>query len=465
MHKKIFTRPQMIVAGADLLSLNLLFFSVYRAFEYSPGINLASYSEIFLLVNITWIALSQLGKLYDQYTISSVKTFLVRSIQVYTGWFLAILSYWFISSKTSRSIDLSDLIGTFLLGQSLVFVITRIGYFSFFRYMQAENRSLKKIVILGYNNKSKKIVRYLEEGIVGPHILGFCEDTENVTEFTHYPVLSGVEEALKTSIDLKVNEIYSTISPEEDPRIYKIMEQAELECIRFKIFPDPAQYINYPAHLSYLKDMPVLTMRKEPLNKYSNRFLKRLLDVSVSLFVTIFVLSWLLPILGILILLESPGPVLFVQYRSGRNKRPFSCLKLRSMYVNKESDTQQATRDDARFTKVGKFIRHTSLDEFPQFINVLLGNMSLVGPRPHMLKHTEDFAKMVNKYPVRHFLKPGITGWAQIKSYRGAITESGQVEARTEHDIWYLENWSLSLDIRIMFLTVLNKIKGEKDAF
>ena len=135
------------------------------------------------------------------------------------------------------------------------------------------------------------------------------------------------------------------------------------------------------------------------------------------------------------------------------------------MYVNRESDTHQATKDDARFTKVGKFIRHTSLDEFPQFINVLLGNMSLVGPRPHMLKHTEDFAKMVSKYPVRHFLKPGITGWAQIKSYRGTITESGQVEERAQHDIWYLENWSLWLDIRILFLTVLNKLKGEKDAF
>jgi putative colanic acid biosynthesis UDP-glucose lipid carrier transferase len=243
------------------------------------------------------------------------------------------------------------------------------------------------------------------------------------------------------------------------------MQQADHDCIRFKIVPDFSHFVSHPVNLGYLNDLPVLTVRKEPLEKYGNRLIKRVMDVVVSLGVIVFILTWLLPILGLLIYLESPGPIFFTQYRSGKNKKPFKCIKLRSMYINKESDINQASRNDPRFTKIGKFIRHTGLDEFPQFINVFLGNMSLVGPRPHMLKHTEDFSKVSNNYTIRHFLKPGISGWAQIKSYRGEITKPEQVQERAKYDVWYLENWSLWLDIRILFLTLINKIKGEKDAF
>jgi putative colanic acid biosysnthesis UDP-glucose lipid carrier transferase len=325
--------------------------------------------------------------------------------------------------------------------------------------------SNKNILILGYNKVSKKIVEYLETNKVGINIIGFCEDVKNVKELTHYPVLCGIDGAINISLALNVHEIYSTIYPEKDSRIYNLMQQADHECIRFKIVPDFTQFINHPVNFGYLNDLPVLSVRKEPLEKYKNRLIKRVVDVLVSFSVMAFILTWLLPILGLLIFIESPGPIFFVQYRSGRNKKPFKCIKLRSMYMNKESEICQATRDDPRFTKIGKFIRRSGLDEFPQFINVLIGNMSLVGPRPHMLRHTEDFSKVSNHYTVRHFIKPGITGWAQINSYRGEITKPEQVQDRAEHDVWYLENWSIWLDIRILFLTVLNKLKGEKDAF
>lgn len=337
-------------------------------------------------------------------------------------------------------------------------LVNQIGLFN-------NAHSNKNILILGYNKVSKRVVEYLESSKVGVNIIGFCEDFINIKELTHYPILSGVDGAINISRDLNVHEIYSTIYPEKDSRIYKIMQQADHECIRFKIIPDFSHLINYPVNFGYLNDLPILSVRKEPLERYGNRLIKRFIDIAISFFVMVFILTWLLPILGLLIFLESPGPIFFVQYRSGKNKKPFKCIKLRSMYINKESDICQATKNDPRFTKVGKLIRRTGLDEFPQFINVLIGNMSLVGPRPHMLKHTEDFAKLANNYTVRHFVKPGITGWAQVKSYRGEITNPEQVQERAEHDIWYLENWSLWLDIRILFLTLFNKIKGEKDAF
>jgi putative colanic acid biosynthesis UDP-glucose lipid carrier transferase len=206
-------------------------------------------------------------------------------------------------------------------------------------------------------------------------------------------------------------------------------------------------------------------LRSEPLDDVGNRIKKRILDIVVSFLVIVFILSWLVPILGLLILIESRGPVFFSQLRTGKNKKPFYCYKFRSMRKNKDADFKQATVNDNRVTKIGKFIRRTSLDEFPQFLNVFKGNMSLVGPRPHMLKHTNDYSKVVDEYMVRQFLKPGITGWAQVNGYRGEITNPEQIQMRVNKDLWYLENWSLWLDIQILFLTVYQIFKGDKNAF
>ena len=209
----------------------------------------------------------------------------------------------------------------------------------------------------------------------------------------------------------------------------------------------------------------MISMRNEPLEDLGNRIRKRLFDVVVSSLVAIFILSWLVPIIGILILLESRGPIFFIQERSGKDNKPFPCLKFRSMRVNKQSNEKQATKNDMRVTKIGKFLRRTSLDEFPQFLNVLKGDMSIVGPRPHMLKHTDEYSKLIGKYMVRQFLKPGITGWAQVNGYRGETLELKQMQKRVEHDLWYIENWSFFLDLKIMVLTVFNTLKGDDNAF
>jgi putative colanic acid biosysnthesis UDP-glucose lipid carrier transferase len=244
-----------------------------------------------------------------------------------------------------------------------------------------------------------------------------------------------------------------------------LMNQADQACIRFRIIPDLTHFIRKPVHIDYLNDMPVLSLRKEPLDDVGNRIKKRFYDIVVSSLVILFILSWLVPIIALLIWLDNRGPVFFIQQRSGKDGKPFNCIKFRSMKVNKESDSKMASKGDSRITKLGRFLRKSSLDELPQFFNVFMSDMSVVGPRPHMVKQTDDYSKIINHYMIRHFLKPGITGWAQIHGYRGEIKLIEDINGRVEYDLWYLENWSLWLDTRIIVLTAFNMAKGEKNAY
>ena len=200
-------------------------------------------------------------------------------------------------------------------------------------------------------------------------------------------------------------------------------------------------------------------------HKSHNQLFKRLFDILVSLFIIVFFLSWMVPVIGLLIRLESRGPVFFRQLRSGRNNVPFWCFKFRSMFVNEESDELQASKGDARITRIGAFLRKTSLDEFPQFFNVLKGDMSIVGPRPHMLLHTAFYASKVNGYMKRLEMKQGLTGWAQVKGHRGETKDIRFMQNRVDHDIWYLYNWTFWLDVKIVLLTFINIFRREENAF
>ena len=209
----------------------------------------------------------------------------------------------------------------------------------------------------------------------------------------------------------------------------------------------------------------MLSIRCEPLESLENRIIKRTFDVICSGLFLITVFPFVYIFFGIAIKLSSPGPVFFKQKRSGEDGREFWCYKFRSMKVNTQCDTLQATENDPRKTRIGEIMRKTSVDELPQFINVLKGDMSIVGPRPHMLKHTEEYSNLINKFMVRHFVKPGITGWAQVTGYRGETKELWQMEGRVQRDIWYIEHWTFLLDLYIMYKTVYNAIRGEKEAY
>jgi putative colanic acid biosysnthesis UDP-glucose lipid carrier transferase len=282
---------------------------------------------------------------------------------------------------------------------------------------------------------------------------------------TAVPILGNLKDCLAFVQQNEVTEVYSTLSPELNPYLYELAHKAEEQLVHFKFVLDYKLFVNRSFHIDFVDNLPVLSLRSEPLEDTGNRIQKRLLDLIVSSMVTIFILSWLTPILAILIKLESRGPVFFKQLRSGKNNKPFWCIKFRSLRENPESDSKQVTKNDSRVTRLGRFMRKTNIDELPQFLNVLVGNMSVVGPRPHMLKHTEEFQAMYDKYMIRHFVKPGVTGLAQVKGYRGEIRDIELLRKRIEHDIYYLENWSLMQDFKIILSTIFVSFKGDKNAY
>ncbi len=399
---------------------------------------------------------------YSSKIILSFEYFTKRTALVYLLWIVSIMFYLFFSRKfeISRWFIVS-MISSFGFG----LLANRFIYLGLNGYLKKSSYLVKKVLIIGYNETAKKLAKYFEEDRLNAQLIGYIENEENVQELSNYPIIADIYETLKIAKQFDVQEIFSTITPEQNKDIYTLMYQSEKECIRFKIVPNLSVFITREVHIEYFGQLPILSLRSEPLDDLGNRIKKRVLDIIVSLFVIIFILSWLVPILGLLIFLESGFPVFFKQLRTGKDKRGFYCLKFRSMKFDKDAHLKQATQNDSRITRIGKFIRKTSLDEFPQFINVFRGEMSLVGPRPHMVKHTSDYSKLVDGYMVRQFIKPGITGWAQINGYRGEITNPEQIEARVNKDLWYLENWTLWLDIQVLFSTLYQMFEGDKNAY
>jgi putative colanic acid biosynthesis UDP-glucose lipid carrier transferase len=272
-------------------------------------------------------------------------------------------------------------------------------------------------------------------------------------------------ESKKYVIDHKIDEIYASINTLTNNEIDNLIHFADNNLKTIKFLPDSKNTFLRNLAVEYYDYIPIISLRTIPLDKEVNKRLKRVFDVVFSLLIIICLLSWLTPLIALLILIESRGPIFFKQKRNGLNYEEFYCYKFRSMHLNSIADVEQVQKNDPRITKIGKFIRKTSVDELPQFFNVLLGDMSVVGPRPHMVSHTEMYAKTVDKFMVRHFIKPGITGLAQTNGFRGEVETEKDIINRVKYDIFYLENWSILLDIKIIFATVINAIRGEKKAY
>lgn len=254
---------------------------------------------------------------------------------------------------------------------------------------------------------------------------------------------------------------HSDLTLKEEREIMRICEN---QFIDVEVAPRETTLFPRTYKSQQLGDLSMLTLKEEPLMALRNKVFKRTFDIIVSSLVILFIFPILMPIVAIAIYREDPGPIFFRQERTGYRNHVFKMWKFRSMRLNDRSDDRQATRGDDRITKVGAFLRRTSLDEFPQFINVFLGQMSVVGPRPHMIKHTEEYARIIDTFMIRHKVKPGVTGLAQINGYRGPTDEVWKMKKRVEYDVWYLENWSILMDIRCVVMTVYNAVKGEENA-
>jgi putative colanic acid biosynthesis UDP-glucose lipid carrier transferase len=421
----------------------------------------------FILVNVSWLGIAVLLKLYSYTSINSLEiTYRQswRSLFLQTV-FLYFCIYVFSSFNITRRLVLNyaSFAGALLLISR--FFQTYLVEF-FFKKIKL-NKVSRKITIIGYDDIARQLAAYFERNNNIYQFLGFFTDSRIKNAAPGIP-LYPLDACINYAIENNVKEIYSTELPDQTPKMQELVTKAEANFLRIWYVGD--KFINLSndaqwVQIDRLNHMPVLALRHEPLERTFNRVKKRAFDFIFSSFVIIFIMSWLTPLLGLMIKLNSKGPVFFIQDRSGKDNKTFRCMKFRSMCVNSDSDEKQAGKNDTRITRVGRFMRKTNLDEFPQFFNVFIGNMSISGPRPHMLKHTEEYSKIINKYMVRHFLKPGLTGWAQVNGYRGETEDHSLMEKRVEYDIWYMENWSLMLDIRIIFLTIFNMFKGEENAY
>ena len=279
------------------------------------------------------------------------------------------------------------------------------------------------------------------------------------------PYLGTPDGAIEWLKEHQVNQVYCSLSFENQEVVVPIINWCEKNFTNFFNVPNMRSYLHRRVWFDTVGDVPVLSLHREPLNDFDNRFVKRAFDLVMSgLFLcTLFPFIYL--IVGAIIKITSPGPIFFKQKRNGINGKEFWCYKFRSMKVNKDADKVQATKNDPRKTKFGDFMRKTNIDELPQLINVFLGDMSLVGPRPHMLKHTEEYSALIDNYMVRHWVKPGITGWAQVTGFRGETEQLSQMEGRVQADIWYMEHWSFLLDLFIIYKTFANVIIGEEKAY
>lgn len=359
--------------------------------------------------------------------------------------------------------------GEIINNQFLIFylIFSSITFFKFFIfYVLKEYRSggknYRNIVLLGELASAKKIENlFKNKNDLGYRFFGFFSDKNYVTD--NY--LGSLKNSFKFIEENDIDEVYCDSTLINTNQLLKIQKFVEEKKLELRLIPKNKAIYSKDFILEYFGTIPILKPKPLPFEKIETHIIKRSFDIFFSLIVCTFLLSWLLPILWIIIKIDSKGPLFFKQKRDGINGTQFYCYKLRSMKVNELADYISASKNDSRITKVGAFLRKTSIDELPQFFNVLIGDMSIVGPRPHINVQTKKYINEIENYLVRNSVKPGITGLAQISGYRGEIIKKSDIENRVKLDIFYIENWSFFLDIKIIAQTFFNIFKKEEKAY
>ena len=342
-------------------------------------------------------------------------------------------------------------------------LLLRLGSRAMLKLYRRHGRGYARVVIVGANPTGERLAEELRRDAgYGYRLLGFFDDARPKGFGGKY---IGTLEDLPAFLRREhVHQVfYCRASSGEGAHAAEVLRMADDAGSDFLFVPKLSRYVQRPMSVSAVGQMTVMSVLPNPLKSVINRAVKRTFDLAVSsLFLCVYPLIYV-PV-AIAIKLSGPGPVYFRQARTGYHGRTFTCLKFRTMVASADADTRQAKAGDARVTRLGAWLRRTSIDELPQFINVWRGDMSIVGPRPHMLRHTDDYSKLVHRYMARHAVKPGITGWAQVTGLRGPTDELWKMERRVEADVWYIEHWTLLLDIKIMIRTVINAFAGDPNA-
>ena len=457
-------RPFLVVY--DFFTINILAYYLLDFDEeklYFFSIELLNNKHILYLIYsiIFWISLALLLNFYKVYRYTSILNILALLVKQFLAYTIIVFAFkgFFRSINISVFITLIYLLYCFLA----IGFIKVLSFYLLKTYRMFLKGNLRNIIIVGTNNSINELKRvFKSDKDLGYNIKAIFSNKggENVT--------GNIKDSfIFLNDNYTIDEIYCAIDELTEKEVNKFVKYANIYECNIKFVPNTFKFFTKRLHTDYYNYLPVLSIQESTINNDLNKFLKRSFDIAFSLFIIIFIISWVSIILFILIRLESKGPLFYRHKRNGINYKEFYCYKYRSLNITKEIRGTYVKVDDNRVTNIGKFIRKTSIDELPQFINVLKGDMSIVGPRPHMLSYTDEYSKKIDKYNFifRHHVKPGITGLAQVKGYRGEVEKDKDIINRIKYDIFYIENWSIFLDVKIIFQTIINIFKGEEKAY
>ncbi|HEX8041195.1 MAG TPA: exopolysaccharide biosynthesis polyprenyl glycosylphosphotransferase [Chryseosolibacter sp.] len=440
---------------------------LYIAFFIARQLNLFSGFEddltsFYLIFAFSWIATALFSLTYEISRYS-----LMRSIGINLA--TALLFHFLMIAGVQAyfeivRLDLKALLGLYLVSGTIL-AASRVAYKLIGKFIEFSGFDVRKVVIVGTTRSGRALYDFFTSGGPSGYIFrGFFDDYPNPLIVNRKLVKGTIDDLMTYCQQESIDEIYYTLPLAHGDLLDRLSKFADDNCIYFRIASDFSEVVRNSHNVYLYNSVAVSTTRKEPLRIGVNAAVKRIFDVVFSSIVIFGIFPFIVPFIALAIKLDSPGPVIFKQLRPGKRNKLFDCYKFRTMRVNNSTE-RMATKNDSRITKVGAFLRKTSLDELPQFVNVLLGSMSVVGPRPNLVSQLEEYSRTLRKYKVRHFVTPGITGYAQVNGYRGEIKEKGSMEKRVDMDVAYMENWSLMLDVKIILQTMGKIIHGDKQAY
>ena len=459
-----------VIFISDFLILNFCFFlaKIITVDFFRTSYQIPDNLYPFILYsNLIWLLLSKVFGTYSIMRFDNAAKTLSRTFKIIIVYLLILyLDIFFL-----RYVKISPFyIINYSICFTLIYILIRVLQIYSLKSLRKKGVNNKKVIIIGLNKNTLDLYTTLNSELsFGYKILGFFADSdEKYPQYKQIINILGTYDDIFTYCELNhVDEMYFSTEKHEQSAIKKIIKFCDSNFIRFKIVPnfEKENIFNSKLSIDFYGDNPILVLRKEPLEKQTNIILKRVFDLFFSLFVILILYPIIFPAVIIIQKLTSKGPVFFIQKRSGQDNRVFNCIKFRTMFIDESNNIIGTQKNDPRITPFGKFLRKSRIDELPQFINVLKGDMSVVGPRPHMLKHTEEYSKIVDEFLVRHFVKPGITGWAQVTGYIDESKKLQEMKDKVKKDIWYIENWSFVLDIKIIMLTVFKICSKDKNAY
>lgn len=429
-----------------------------------PGELVNSHYFFLICLSVVWFFSTQSIKLYDDFRSRDFATELIAVFKNVSIQFIAAIIILYLLDQVFLSRTFSFIFAVLLF----VSISTQKYLFRQALYLlRKKGRNIRSVLIIGAGEIGRNFYDLLKANPqFGYNVAGFLDNEKKA--YLNGQYLGAVKDLEEVLMKKMIDKVIIALSNNDADQIEEITRVCDHYTTRVVIIPDYLKFVSDRYQISMFGRFPVINVREDKLQEYQWRLVKRIFDIIFSVIVIVGILSWLVPIISVIIKITSPGPVFYKQERWGRNNMKFVAYKFRSMCVSINDDRisfQQATKNDPRITKVGKILRKTNIDELPQFLNVLKGEMSIVGPRPHPTSLNLESKEKINLYMVRHFVKPGLTGWAQANGFRGETKDDELMKKRVGYDLWYIENWSIWLDIQIIFLTVWGMIAGDKNAY